>query len=68
MPRKPSATTATVHSLGETLLAMRAPRSCRTRMAEKSDAQLFIKRAKEPIDNCLRAIKRRMAQIKKQRP
>ncbi len=35
--------------------------------AEDPDAQLFLKRAKEPLEDCLAAIERRIAQIKKQR-
>lgn len=35
--------------------------------AEDPDAQLFLKRAKEPLEDCLAAIERRIAHIKKQR-
>ena len=35
--------------------------------AADPDAQLFVKRAKEPLEDCLRAIERRLTHIKKQR-
>ena len=35
--------------------------------AEDPDAQLFLKRAKEPLEDCLAAIERRIAHIKKHR-
>jgi len=35
--------------------------------AEDPDAQLFLKRAKEPLQDCLAAIERRIAHIKKRR-
>ncbi len=35
--------------------------------AEDPDAQLFLKRAREPLEDCLAAIERRIAHIKKQR-
>ena len=35
--------------------------------AEDPDAQLFLKRAKEPLEDCLAAIERRIAHIKKRR-
>ena len=35
--------------------------------AEDPDAQLFLKRAKEPLEDCLTAIERRIASIKKRR-
>jgi hypothetical protein len=33
--------------------------------AEDPDAQLFLRRAREPLEDCLAAIERRVAQIKK---
>jgi len=44
-----------------------AERYLAKKAAEDPDAQLFLKRAKEPLENCLAAIERRIAQIKKQR-
>ncbi len=44
-----------------------AERYLAEKAAEDPDAQLFLKRAKEPLENCLAAIERRIAQIKKQR-
>lgn len=35
--------------------------------AEDPEAQLFLKRAKEPLEDCLAAIERRIAHIRKQR-
>ena len=43
----------------ERYLAAKAP--------EDPDAQLFLKRAKEPLEDCLAAIERRIAHVKKQR-
>lgn len=37
------------------------------KVAEDPDGQLFLKRAKEPLEDCLAAIERRIAHIKKQR-
>lgn len=44
-----------------------AERYLAKRAAEDPDAQVFLKRAKEPLENCLAAIERRIAHIKKQR-
>jgi sirohydrochlorin ferrochelatase len=44
-----------------------AERYLAEKAAEDPDAQLFLKRAKEPLEDCLAAIERRIAQIKKQR-
>jgi len=35
--------------------------------AEDPDAQLFLRRAKEPLEDCMAAIERRIAHIKRQR-
>ena len=35
--------------------------------AEDPDAQLFLQRAHEPLEDCLTAIERRLTQIKKRR-
>ena len=35
--------------------------------AQDPDAQLFLKRAKEPLEDCMAAIGRRIARIKKHR-
>jgi len=44
-----------------------AERYLAEKAAEDPDAQLFLKRAKEPLEDCLAAIERRIAHIKKQR-
>ena len=44
-----------------------AQRYLAEKAAEDPDAQLFLKRAKEPLEDCLAAIERRIADIKKQR-
>jgi len=44
-----------------------AERYLTERAAEDPDAQVFLKRAKEPLEDCLAAIERRIAHIKKQR-
>ena len=44
-----------------------AERYLAEKAAEDPDAQLFLKRAKEPLEDCLAAIERRIADIKKQR-
>ena len=44
-----------------------AERYLAEKTAEDPDAQLFLKRAKEPLEDCLTAIERRIAHIKKQR-
>jgi len=44
-----------------------AERYLAERAAEDPDAQVFLKRAKEPLEDCLAAIERRIAHIKKQR-
>ena len=44
-----------------------AERYLAEKAAEDPDAQLFLKRAKEPLEDCLAAIERRITQIKKQR-
>ena len=44
-----------------------AERYLAERVAEDPDAQVFLKRAKEPLEDCLAAIERRIAHIKKQR-
>lgn len=37
------------------------------KVTEDSDAQLFLRRRKEPLEDCLAAIERRIGHIKKQR-
>jgi hypothetical protein len=44
-----------------------AKRCAAQKVAEDPDAPLFLKRAKEPIEDCLAAIQRRIAHITKQR-
>ena len=44
-----------------------AERYLAEKAAEDPDAQIFLKRAKEPLEDCLAAIERRIAHIKKQR-
>ena len=44
-----------------------AERYLAERAAEDPDAQVFLKRAKEPLEDCLAAIERRIAHVKKQR-
>lgn len=44
-----------------------AERYLAERAAEDPDAQVFLKRAKEPLEDCLAAIERRIAHIKKRR-
>ena len=80
MPRKPFSTTMEASTLKALkLLAVEqdrplnevleeaAERYLAEKAAEDPDAQLFLKRAKEPLEDCLAAIERRIAQIKKQR-
>jgi len=38
------------------------------KVAEDPDATLFVRRASEPLQDCLAAIERRLAAIKKHRP
>ena len=42
-----------------------AQRYLAEKAAEDPDAHLFLRRAKEPLEDCLAAIERRVAQIKK---
>jgi predicted transcriptional regulator len=35
--------------------------------AKDPDARIFLKRAKEPIEDCMAAIERRLARVKRQR-
>jgi sirohydrochlorin ferrochelatase len=49
------------------LLEEAAARYLAEKAAEDPDAQYFLKRAKEPLEDCLTAIERRIAHIKKQR-
>jgi len=44
-----------------------AERYLAERAAEDPDAQVFLKRAREPLEDCLAAIERRIAHIKKPR-
>lgn len=44
-----------------------AERYLAEKAAEDPDAQLFLKRAKEPLEDCLAAIELRIADIKKRR-
>jgi len=44
-----------------------AERYLAEKVAEDPDARLFLKRATEPLEDCLAAIERRIAHIKKQR-
>lgn len=80
MPRKPFSTTMDVSTLKALkLLAVKQDRSLNEvleeaatkylaeKAAEDPDTQLFLKREKEPLKDCLAAIERRIAQIKKQR-
>lgn len=80
MPRKAFSTTMEASTLKALkLLAVKqdrplnevleeaAERYLAEKAAEDPDAQLFLKRAKEPIEDCLAAIERRIADIKKQR-
>ena len=80
MQRKPFSTTMDASTLKALkLLAVKQDRSLNEvleeaaesylaeKAAEDPDAQLFLKRAKEPLEDCLAAIERRIAHIKKQR-
>lgn len=80
MPRKAFSTTMEASTLKALkLLAVKedrplnevleeaAERYLAEKAAEDPDAQLFLKRAKEPLEDCLAAIERRITQIKKQR-
>lgn len=80
MPRKAFSTTMEASTLKALkLLAVKqdrplnevleeaAERYLAEKAAEDPDAQLFLKRAKEPLEDCLAAIERRIADIKKQR-
>lgn len=80
MPRKAFSTTMDTSTLKALkLLAVKqdrplnevfeeaAERYLAEKAAEDPDAQLFLKRAKEPLEDCLAAIERRIAHIKKQR-
>ena len=42
-----------------------AQRYLAKKAAEDPDAQVFLRRAKEPLEDCLAAIERRLIQIKK---
>jgi hypothetical protein len=44
-----------------------AERYLAEKAAEDPDAQIFLKRAQEPLEDCLAAIERRIIRIKKQR-
>ncbi len=44
-----------------------AKRYSAERATKDPDAQLFLRRAKDPIDDCLATIERRIAQINKRR-
>ena len=44
-----------------------AERYLAEKAAEDPDTQVFLKRAKEPLEDCLAAIERRIAHIKKRR-
>lgn len=80
MPRKAFSTTMEASTLKELkLFAVRQDRSFNDvleeaaerylaeKAAEDPDAQLFLKRAKEPLKDCLVAIERRIAHVKKRR-
>ena len=80
MSRKAFSTTLDAHTLKALkLLAVKQDRplnmvleeAAERYLAEKAagdpDVQLFAKRAKEPIEDCLAAIERRIAHVKKRR-
>jgi sirohydrochlorin ferrochelatase len=80
MPRKAFSTTMDANTLKALkLLAVKqdrplndvleeaAARYLAEKAAEDPDAQIFLKRAREPLEDCLAAIERRIAHIKKQR-
>lgn len=51
----------------DALLEEAAGRYLAERAAADPDLQLFVKRAKEPLEDCLAAIERRIAQIQRRR-
>ncbi|MBI3121655.1 MAG: hypothetical protein HYZ03_05175 [candidate division NC10 bacterium] len=80
MPRKAFSTTMDASTLKALkLLAVKqdrplndvleeaAARYLAEKAAEDPDAQIFLKRAREPLEDCLAAIERRIAHIKKRR-
>ena len=71
MRRKAFSTTADASTLKALkLLAVKQDRPLNEVLeeaAEDADTLLFFKRAKEPLKDCLAAIERRIAHIKKQR-
>lgn len=80
MPRKAFSTTMDANTLKALkLLAVKqdrplndvleeaAARYLAEKAAEDPDAQIFLKRARETVEDCLAAIERRIAHIKKQR-
>ncbi len=80
MPRKAFSTTMDANTLKalkvlavkqdrplNDVLEEAAGRYLAEKAAEDPDAQLFLRRAKEPLEDCLAAIERRIAHIKKQR-
>lgn len=80
MPRKAFSTTMDASTLKALkLLAVKqdrplndvleeaAARYLAEKAAEDPDVQIFLKRAREPLEDCLAAIERRIAHIKKQR-
>jgi hypothetical protein len=80
MPRKAFSTTMDASTLKALkVLAVKQDRSLNAvleeaatkylaeKAAEDPDAQLFLRRAKEPPEDCMAAIERRIAHIKRQR-
>jgi sirohydrochlorin ferrochelatase len=80
MPRKAFSTTMDASTLKALkVLAVKQDRSMNAvleeaatkylaeKAAEDPDAQLFLRRAKEPLEDCMAAIERRIAHIKRQR-
>jgi hypothetical protein len=80
MPRKAFSTTMDASTLKALkLLAVKqdrplndvleeaAARYLAEKAAEDPDAQIFLKRVREPLEDCLAAIERRIAHIKKHR-
>lgn len=80
MPRKAFSTTMDANTLKalkvlavkqdrplNDVLEEAAGRYLAEKATEDPDAQLFLRRAKEPLEDCLAAIERRLAHIKKQR-
>jgi sirohydrochlorin ferrochelatase len=80
MPRKPFSTTLDVNTLKalkvlavkqdrplNEVLEEAAERYLAAKGAEDPDVQLFVKRAKEPLEDCLAVIERRIAHIKRRR-